>query len=69
MSILLFLIVLVALILVHEWGHFVTAKWLGMRADEFGIGVSAEAVLQSDGEKPSTRSTRSRSGGFVRIFW
>ncbi len=26
------------LILVHEFGHFITAKWAGIRVDEFAIG-------------------------------
>ena len=38
MSIILFLAVLFVLVLVHEWGHFITAKKTGMRVDEFGIG-------------------------------
>ncbi len=38
MNIILFLIVLVALIVVHEFGHFIVAKRSGIRVDEFGIG-------------------------------
>ena len=37
-SILIFVAVLVALVLVHEFGHFFVAKKTGMRVDEFGIG-------------------------------
>jgi len=33
-----FIIVLGVLILVHELGHFFTAKWLGVKVKEFGIG-------------------------------
>jgi membrane-associated protease RseP (regulator of RpoE activity) len=43
MTILLFIIVLVALILVHEFGHFVVAKLSKMRVDEFGIGYPPRA--------------------------
>ncbi len=38
MTILIFLGVLFALVLVHEWGHFIVAKKTGMQVDEFGIG-------------------------------
>jgi len=38
MSVLIFFLVLFVLVLVHEWGHFITAKMTGMRVDEFGIG-------------------------------
>lgn len=33
-----FLIVLSILIVVHEWGHFITAKKLGIRVEEFALG-------------------------------
>jgi len=26
-------------VLVHEWGHFITAKWFGLRIDAFSIGM------------------------------
>jgi regulator of sigma E protease len=38
MYILLFILVLVALILVHEFGHFAAAKLFGIRVDQFNIG-------------------------------
>ncbi len=38
MSILIFVIVLGIIIFVHELGHFLAAKWAGMRVDEFGFG-------------------------------
>ncbi|KND52053.1 MAG: RIP metalloprotease RseP [Parcubacteria bacterium C7867-001] len=44
MSILIFIIVLVALIVVHEFGHFVVAKWSGMKVEEFGIGYPPRAA-------------------------
>ncbi|HRZ30100.1 MAG TPA: site-2 protease family protein, partial [Candidatus Paceibacterota bacterium] len=39
MTIILFIIVLALLILTHELGHFLTAKWGGIRVDEFGLGL------------------------------
>src|SRR3989344_3367622 len=44
MSILIFIIVLVVLIVVHELGHFVVAKLSGMRVDEFGLGYPPKIV-------------------------
>ena len=32
------------LVLVHELGHFVTAKMTGMRVDEFAIGFGPKLV-------------------------
>ena len=38
MSILIFIIVLSVLIIVHEFGHFATAKSLGVRVERFAVG-------------------------------
>lgn len=32
------------LVLVHEFGHFITARWAGIRVDEFGIGLPPRLV-------------------------
>ena len=45
MDILIFILVIVALIVVHEFGHFVAAKWSGMRVDEFGLGYRRALLL------------------------
>ncbi len=39
MSIILFFAVLFVLIFIHELGHFLVAKKMGMRVDEFGMGL------------------------------
>ncbi len=31
-------------VLVHEFGHFITAKWAGIRVEEFGIGFPPRVV-------------------------
>lgn len=67
MSILLFLLVLFVLVLVHEFGHFITAKWSGMRVDEFGIGFPPKVVSFKKGETEYTLNALP-IGGFVRIY-
>src|SRR3989338_418630 len=37
-GILVFIIFLGILISVHEWGHFITAKKLGVKVEEFALG-------------------------------
>src|ERR1700730_18442104 len=32
------------LVFVHELGHFITAKWAGIRVEEFGIGIPPNIV-------------------------
>jgi|CXWL01.1.fsa_nt_gi regulator of sigma E protease len=67
MTALLFIVVLVALIVVHEFGHFVVAKLSGMRVDEFGIGYPPRAWGRTYGETEYTLNWLP-FGGFVRIF-
>ncbi len=68
MSILIFIVVIVALIVVHEIGHFVAAKLSGMRVDEFGLGYPPRAlVIAKVGETLYTLNWLP-FGGFVKIY-
>ncbi len=67
MSILLFLIILVVLILVHEFGHFIVAKAAGIRVDEFGIGFPPRLFGRRVGETLYSLNALPL-GGFVKIF-
>ncbi len=67
MSVLIFFIVLFALILVHEWGHFIAAKKTGMRVDEFGIGFPPKLFSRVWGETEYSFNALP-IGGFVRIY-
>ena len=68
MSILIFVLVIVALIVVHEFGHFVAAKLAGMRVDEFGLGYPPRAAtLAKAGETLYTLNWLP-FGGFVKIY-
>ncbi|MBI3572168.1 site-2 protease family protein [Candidatus Kaiserbacteria bacterium] len=68
MEVLIFLIVIVALIVVHELGHFIAAKLTGMRVDEFGLGYPPRALTL--GSAGGTRYTLNwlPFGGFVKIY-
>jgi regulator of sigma E protease len=67
MSILIFLAVLFVLVLVHEWGHYITAKLTGMRVDEFGIGFPPKLFGIKKGETEYTFNALP-IGGFVKIY-
>lgn len=66
-TIILFIIILVALILVHEFGHFITAKKSGIRVDEFGVGFPPRAFGKKFGGTLYSVNWLP-IGGFVRIF-
>ena len=67
MSILIFLLVLFVLVLVHEWGHYITAKKTGMRVDEFAIGFPPRLFGIKRGETEFNFNILP-IGGYVKIF-
>lgn len=67
-SILIFIVVIVALIVVHEFGHFVAAKLSGMRVDEFGLGYPPKAMTIAKVGETSYTLNWLPFGGFVKIY-
>ena len=66
-TIVLFFVVLGSLVLIHEFGHFVTARLAGVRVLEFGVGFPPRAkVLRSRGETVYTLNWLP-IGGFVKL--
>lgn len=66
-TIALFIIVLGGLVLIHEIGHFVTARLAGVRVLEFGIGFPPRAkVIRRRGETLYTLNWLP-IGGFVKL--
>ena len=41
-----------ALIAIHEFGHFIAAKTLGVRVEEFAIGMGPKLLSRTRGETP-----------------
>ena len=62
-----FLGVLVVLVVIHELGHFVTAKMFGVKVLEFGIGYPPRAFGFKRGETEYTVNWLPL-GGFVRLL-
>jgi len=62
----IFLIVLAVLIFVHELGHFLFAKWNGIRVDEFKIGFGPKIFAWGKGETKYGLNLIP-FGGFVKI--
>ncbi|HEV7702554.1 MAG TPA: RIP metalloprotease RseP [Candidatus Paceibacterota bacterium] len=67
MSILIFILILLVLVLVHEFGHFFSAKKFGIRVDEFGFGFPPKLFGKKIGETEYTVNLLP-IGGFVKIF-
>jgi len=67
MSIIIFIIVLLILVLAHEWGHFFSAKKFGIRVDEFGFGFPPKIASFKKGETEYSLNALP-IGGFVKIY-
>ena len=66
-TIVLFFAILGALVVMHELGHFITARLARVRVLEFGIGFPPRAkVLRSKGETLYTLNWLP-IGGFVKL--
>ena len=67
MFLVIFILILIALILVHEFGHFIVAKAFRIRVDEFGIFFPPRLFAKRFGETEYSFNALPL-GGFVRIF-
>ena len=73
-----FIPLLLFLVVVHEWGHFITAKWFGVKVLEFGVGYPPKAFGFYTGRTPVLVDQNTqfvnvadaqalRTGQFVRV--
>lgn len=66
-AILLFIIILLVLVIVHEFGHFIVAKLTKMRVDEFAFGFPPRIFAKKYGE--TTYAVNALPlGGYVSIW-
>jgi regulator of sigma E protease len=67
MPILLFIVILLVLVLVHEFGHFAIAKWAKIRVDEFAFGFPPRIFGKRFGETTYSFNLLPL-GGYVKIY-
>lgn len=65
-TIIIFLIILGVIVFVHELGHFTSAKFFGVRVDEFGLGFPPKLFGRKRGETEYSLNWIPL-GGFVKI--
>lgn len=66
-STLIFFAILVFLVVVHELGHFLVAKWFGIRVDEFAFGFPPKLFGKKFGETEYVVNLLP-IGGYVKIY-
>jgi regulator of sigma E protease len=62
-----FLIVLTVVVFVHEMGHFLVARWCGVKVDAFSIGFGREIVGWNDRHGTRWRVAWIPLGGYVKF--
>lgn len=67
MTVIIFLITLTVLVFVHELGHFLSAKFFGIRVDEFAIGFPPKIFSKKVGETKYSINLIP-FGGYVKIW-
>ena len=65
---LVFILILSVLVLIHELGHFIVAKRLGIKVEEFGYGFPPRIWGKRIGETLYSINLLP-IGGFVKIIW
>ncbi len=63
---LLFIVILIAIVMLHELGHFATAKWAGMKVTEYFVGFGPRLWSIRRGETEYGVKAIP-AGGYVRI--
>lgn len=66
-SIIIFVITLLVLVLIHEFGHFIMAKRFGIKVEEFGFGIPPRLWGKKIGETIYSLNWLP-FGGFVRLL-
>jgi regulator of sigma E protease len=62
-----FLVVLGVLVAFHEWGHFLAARWVGVRVLKFSLGFGPKLIGRQVGETEYLVSAVPL-GGYVKLF-
>ena len=63
-----FLIVLTVLVFFHELGHYLVARWNGVKVDVFSIGFGPELFGWTDRAQTRWKFSLIPLGGYVKMF-
>src|SRR5215475_15533492 len=63
-----FLVILTVLVFVHEFGHYLVARWNGVRVEVFSIGFGPELFGWTDRAGTRWKVSLLPFGGYVRMF-
>jgi regulator of sigma E protease len=67
LDVIIFFVSLSILVIIHEFGHFFAAKKVGIKVEEFGLGIPPRAIGKKIGETLWSLNWLP-IGGFVRMY-
>ncbi len=63
-----FLVVLTILVFVHEMGHYLVARWCGVRVEVFSVGFGPELIGRTSRDGTRWRLSAVPLGGYVKML-
>ena len=63
-----FLIAITVLVFVHEMGHYLVARWCGVRVEVFSVGFGSEIWGRTDSRGTRWKLSWIPIGGYVKMF-
>lgn len=63
-----FVVVLSTIVFVHEFGHYIIAKWCGVKIDAFSIGFGKELFGRTDKSGTRWKLSLLPLGGYVKMY-
>jgi regulator of sigma E protease len=63
-----FLALLTVLVFIHEYGHYIVARWCGVRVEVFSIGFGPELFGRTDSHGTRWKFSAIPLGGYVKMF-
>ncbi len=63
-----FLIAITVLVFVHELGHYLVARWCGVRVEVFSVGFGPELYGRTDSRATRWRFSAIPIGGYVKMY-
>ncbi len=63
-----FIVIISVIVFIHEFGHYIVAKWCGVRIEIFSIGFGPELVGWTDASGTRWKISALPLGGYVKMF-
>ena len=63
-----FLVILGILVFVHEWGHYIVARWNGVKVEVFSVGFGRELFGWTDKAGTRWKVSAIPLGGYVKMY-